>query len=261
MSGKGFIKLHRSFMDCSWYDDVKMRVMFLHLLLSASWTEYEYGGFKIGHGDCRITMRELGAACGQSVKECRGALERLTKAGMVAVRRTPKFSIITILNYDEYFQSGSVQGSQKGSPMALERNLKSTGQGSQSILKEENKNKRIEEATSKQRRQCLIFSFINEYNAVCKSLPAFIGDPNEQQGERIIQAVHALGDTSFVVFFKKIESSGFLTGRIGHFKAAFEWIIRPENIEKILSGKYDGNFSSGNITEKKNERDYNAPMW
>lgn len=247
-------------MDCSWYNDVKMRVMFLHLLLSASWTEYEYGGFKIDHGDCRITMRELGAACGQSVKECRGALERLTKAGMVAVRRTPKFSIITILNYDEYFQSGSVQGSQKGLPMASERNLKSTGQGSQSILKEENKNKRIEEAASKQ-RQCLIFSFINEYNVVCKSLPAFIGDPNEQQGERIIQAVHALGDTSFVVFFKKIESSDFLTGRTGHFKAAFEWIIRPENIEKILSGKYDGNFSSGNITEKKNERDYNAPMW
>ena len=150
MSGKGFIKLHRSFMDCSWYNDVKMRVMFLHLLLSASWTEYEYGGFKIGHGDCRITMRELGAACGQSVKECRGALERLTKAGMVAVRRTPKFSIITILNYDEYFQSGSVQGSQKGLPMASERNLKSTGHGSQSILKEENKNKRIEEAASKQ---------------------------------------------------------------------------------------------------------------
>ena len=28
MSGKGFIKLHRSFMDCSWYNDVKMRVMF-----------------------------------------------------------------------------------------------------------------------------------------------------------------------------------------------------------------------------------------
>ena len=145
--------------------------------------------------------------------------------------------------------------------MASERNLKSTGQGSQSILKEENKNKRIEEADSKQRRQCLIFSFINEYNAVCKSLPAFIGDPNEQQGERIIQAVHALGDTSFVVFFKKIERSDFLTGRTGHFKAAFEWIIRPENIEKILSGKYDGNFSFGNITEKKNERDYNAPMW
>lgn len=46
MSGKGFIKLHRSFMDCSWYNDVKMRVMFLHLLLSASWAEYEYGGFK-----------------------------------------------------------------------------------------------------------------------------------------------------------------------------------------------------------------------
>ena len=156
----------------------------MHLLLSASWTEYEYGGFKIDHGDCRITMRELGAACGQSVKECRGALERLTKAGMVAVRRTPKFSIIAILNYDEYFQSGSVQGSQ-------------------SILKEKNKNKKIEEAASKQRWQCLIFSFINEYNAVCKSLPAFIGDPNEQQGERIIQAVHALGDTSFVVFFQE----------------------------------------------------------
>lgn len=102
MSGKGFIKLHRSFMDCLWYNDVKMRVMFLHLLLSASWTEYEYGGFKIDHGDCRITMRELGAACGQSVKECRGALERLTKAGMVAVRRTPKFSIIAILNTMAY---------------------------------------------------------------------------------------------------------------------------------------------------------------
>ena len=46
-------------------------------------------------------------------------------------------------------------------------------------------------------------------------------------------------------FFRRIEESDFLTGRVSPgkdgriFVADFEWIIRPNNFAKILEGRYD----------------------
>ena len=45
-------------------------------------------------------------------------------------------------------------------------------------------------------------------------------------------------------FFRRVNSSDFLTGKVNGFKASFDWIIKPENALKIREGNYDNKDST-----------------
>ena len=64
---------------------------------------------------------------------------------------------------------------------------------------------------------------------------------------------------SFREYFTRVERSAFLTGKTGSFRANFDWLLRPENIAKVLTGKYDASYQPSET--KNTERDYNAPLW
>lgn len=259
MNNRGYVKLYRSVLDCEWYSNLNMRVMFIHLLMTASWEDYIYtDGREIKRGQCRTTMPKLRAECGLTDKQSRNAMERLKKAGVVAVERFHKYSIITILNYDEYQQRGSLE--------VRERAVKgqSTGQaegsqvGSPTIYKEK-KNIRNEEDKEAARLQSFLYSVVSEYNSVCVSLEPVNGEPTYHQAQLIRQAEKELHGVTFREYFSRVEKSAFLTGKTGSFKATFDWLLRPENIAKVLTGKYDVSYQ---IPEKETkERDYNAPLW
>ena len=40
-------------------------------------------------------------------------------------------------------------------------------------------------------------------------------------------------------FFQAVDSSDFLSGRNGAFKASFDWLLKQTNFIKILEGNYD----------------------
>ena len=60
-----------------------------------------------------------------------------------------------------------------------------------------------------------------------------------------------------------MEGSAFLTGKSSSsIKADFNWLIRPENVAKVLSGKYDSNYRSSAVTDTKPvKKDYDEPLW
>ena len=93
------------------------------------------------------------------------------------------------------------------------------------------------------------------------SLERISGELNYQQAQLIRQAEKELHGATFRDYFERVERSDFLTGRSGKFKAAFEWLLRPENIAKVLSGRYDGSYSVPAEKPKAKQRDYNAPLW
>lgn len=41
-------------------------------------------------------------------------------------------------------------------------------------------------------------------------------------------------------YFKKVQSSDFLSGRSKDWNANFHWLVRPTNFEKVVNGEYDG---------------------
>ena len=41
---EGWIKLHRQILDWEWYDDINVKVLFLHLLLTANYEDKKWQG-------------------------------------------------------------------------------------------------------------------------------------------------------------------------------------------------------------------------
>lgn len=103
---------------------------------------------------------------------------------------------------------------------------------------------------------------VREYNENCKSLEPLTGELSYHQGRLVVEAFKELHGISFAEYFQRVEASDYLTGRTSRgYKTDFNWLIRPENVAKVLSGKYDRNFESGAVTTSPAKKDYDEPLW
>lgn len=101
---------------------------------------------------------------------------------------------------------------------------------------------------------------VNLFNSICLSLTP-IKSVTDERIRKIFLIQQQYGyDFDFEKFFKRVEKSDFLTGRNGRWytsgekQANFDWIMKIDNIKKILSGLYDNkesnNGSFGSISEE-----------
>ena len=64
--------------------------------------------------------------------------------------------------------------------------------------------------------------------------------PISEQRKGMLRArIREYGPDTLIEVFQKAMKSGFLKGDSGRFKATFDWLIRPTNFEKVLTGNYD----------------------
>lgn len=92
----------------------------------------------------------------------------------------------------------------------------------------------------------------NLFNAICLTLTP-IKSITDERIRKIFLIQQQYGNNfDFESFFKRVEKSDFLTGRNGKWytagekKANFDWIMKLDNIRKILSGLYDNKESNNN---------------
>lgn len=111
----GHIKIDRRILEWEWYKDLNTCRLFFHLLLRANWKDGRFQGMEIPRGSLVTSYNNLAAETGLSVKNVRTALKHLETTGEVAVNRHPKFSVVTIKNYNLYQSDGIVNGSQPAS--------------------------------------------------------------------------------------------------------------------------------------------------
>lgn len=81
------------------------------------------------------------------------------------------------------------------------------------------------------------------FNSICISLEP-VKALNDYTKRLLLQLIAQKKDLDFEKLFEKTERSDFLTGRNGRWsagdgKATFVWIIKPDNVNKILAGKFD----------------------
>ena len=108
MTTNGFIKISRSILEWRWFSDANTFRLFMFLLLTANFADTEYNEIEIKRGECLTTVKKLSQQTKMSIQNIRTSLNRLKLTNEITIRTTPKFSIITINNYDKY-QSGNKQ--------------------------------------------------------------------------------------------------------------------------------------------------------
>ena len=116
-----YVKISRKILDWEWYTDINTKVLFLHILLKANWKPGRFQGTEVPRGSLVTSQQNMAAETGLTIKNVRTALKHLENTGEVAVSRHPKFSVITVKNYNQYQSGGSqvaVEGQSEGSQVA-----------------------------------------------------------------------------------------------------------------------------------------------
>lgn len=98
----GFIKIHRKILDWEWYSNASVKIVFLHLLLTATHKESSYKGIKLFPGQVIVSTRTLAQATGLSRQNVRTALSNLESSNDIKIVSNGGFSTVTINNWELY---------------------------------------------------------------------------------------------------------------------------------------------------------------
>lgn len=270
MNNNGFIKLSRRIREWAWYKNLNTRALFLHILLGASWEDETVRGIKVCRGQFVTTVPELAAENQLTIQQVKTALVHLKSTDDITVEVRSKISVITVKNYDLL-----LDGNSKDNGISADTSNENQPDNTQDINRSTllNNNTRKEEAEETRAAAAdnstdFVVSVIGKYNKICKSLPRIQANIAVQhKAELIGRARDIMGEATFEQLFGLVEQSDFLTrrGADSGFRADFEWIMKPDNLVKILSGAYSENYSG---TEKKSTAqnvpsaaDYNEPLY
>lgn len=267
MNNNGFIKLSRRIREWTWYKNLNTRAVFLHILLGASWEGETVRGIPLRRGQLVTTIPELAAENQLTIQQVKTALAHLKSTDDITVEVRAKISIITVKNYDLLLDGNSKDNdisadiSNRNQPDIVQNSSRST-------LLNNTRKEEAEETRAAAGSEQLVASVIDKYNEICRSLPDIQANIAVQhKAELIGRAQDIMGAATFEQLFRLVEQSDFLTrrGADSGFRADFEWIMKPDNLVKILSGAYSENYSK---SEKKNTAqnvpsaaDYNVPLF
>jgi hypothetical protein len=99
---KGWIKIHRQFLEWEWYDDVNVSRIFIHLLLRVNHVEGYWKGVNIKAGELITSYSKLSMETGLSIKQIRRGLSVLEESGELGKQKTNKYTHLKLINWEKY---------------------------------------------------------------------------------------------------------------------------------------------------------------
>lgn len=98
----GYIKLFRSLVSWEWYDDINVKTLFIHLLLTVNYEPKQWQGMAIETGQRVTSLEKLSKEIHLTIRQTRTALDKLKKTGEISIITTNKYTLITVENYTKY---------------------------------------------------------------------------------------------------------------------------------------------------------------
>ena len=98
----GYVKLWRSMLTWEWHDDPNTVTVYLHLILLASINKSTWHGIEIPRGSLVSSYAKIAKQTGLTIRQARSALAHLEMTGEVTRLSYPKFTVITLNNYDKF---------------------------------------------------------------------------------------------------------------------------------------------------------------
>jgi len=99
---EGWIKIHRSMREWRWASEPNMVSLWVHLLINACWEDRNWKGVSVKRGQVIFGRKEWAEKCGITEQSLRTCIERLKSTNEITIESTSKYSIVTVVNYEEY---------------------------------------------------------------------------------------------------------------------------------------------------------------
>lgn len=270
MEQGGFIKLYRSMLQWEWYDDVNVKVLFLHLLLKANYEEKKWRGNKIEKGQILTTITTLSEETRLTPQQIRTCIKKLESTKEITVKSTNKKTFINIEKWGFYQCCNEENNKQITSKITnkitnnqqtnnkqitnkqqtkQEGNYEKTpeNQGLEGIeeekerkeAKERNKEyKEYKEREEREEKKNIYQLIADMYNATCVSLPRCT-KLSETREKALRARLRRYTVEDFKRVFEIAENTDFLKGaNARNWSANFDWLIKDGNMAKVLDGNY-----------------------
>lgn len=218
-----------------WYQDANTMRVFLHLLLKANWEDSRYRNHPVPRGSLVCGRKQLAQDLKISEQSIRTALIHLKSTNEITIESTNRFSIIHIVNWEKY-QVNENLSTNKITNKATNNQPATNQQLTTSKEYKEIKNiRREEEGESSINPE----EVQNLFNKIC-----IFFKPCMTIGKASLPKIRKLGQQYSIEeireVFEKANKSKFLQGSNDRgWSATFDWIITPDNFEKIRDGNYD----------------------
>lgn len=108
----GHIKIFRKMLGWEWYDETNTVRVFLHCLLRASWKDNYWRGILVKRGSFITSRNHLAKELNLSEQEIRTALEHLESTNEITKSTSAKYTVITVVKYDDYQTNNQVNNQQ-----------------------------------------------------------------------------------------------------------------------------------------------------
>ena len=110
---RGYIKIWRKIKDSGLYQMPETFALFMHLLTEATHQPRRIGTVQLERGQYVSGRIQLAADLQQTERKIRTGIERLQELEIIIVETTSRYSIYTIVNYNNYQDSDQPATSQR----------------------------------------------------------------------------------------------------------------------------------------------------
>jgi len=238
--------------------DFKLMSVYQYLLVEANWKDSE----SLKRGQVRISSDKISAAVPvMTRRNVDSALDGLVRLGRLSIEKTSGTKmfgrVATILDYGIHddsistydLKSGNETGMKRES-LALESLEKIPVDVNETLMKRESTTKELKKERKKTTSLSLAvaedLSWIDIATEWNMRLPNHsqvripILRKNDKRKSDIRKAIEKHTSEIILEAINKIYSSEFLCGKNDrHWKPDLDWIIKTENIQKVLEGKYE----------------------
>ena len=94
--------------DWEWYENTSVFRLFYHCLLHTNLEDKRYCGKEIKAGQFVSSITRISAETGLTESQVRTALKKLKDTGYISTKSTNKYTIYTVIGYQEYIDCGQV---------------------------------------------------------------------------------------------------------------------------------------------------------
>ena len=239
LNAEGWIKLHRKLLDNPvTMKDTDHLAVWIYLLLNASHNEHPalFKGEKIilKPGQLITGRKTIALALHIDESKVERILKSLKSEQQIEQQTTNKNRLISITNWEFYQQS----------EQQIEQQVNNKRTTSEQQV---NTNKNIK--NDKNERKDIRQNILDLFNEICCSFGR-VRNITKGRAEIIDSSLKTYSVDDFKKVFEKAERSDFLRGNNNrNWSASFDWLIKEDNMAKVLEGKYGKNKQSNRFCD------------
>lgn len=229
MNAEGWIKLHRKLLDNPvTMKDTDHLAVWIYLLLNASHNGHPalFKGEKImlKPGQLITGRKSIALALHIDESKVERILKSLKSEQQIEQQTSSKNRLISITNWEFYQQS----------EQQIEQQVNNKRTTSEQQV---NTNKNIKNDKNERRDICQ--NILDLFNKICCSFGG-VKNITKSRAETISDSLKTYSVDDFKKVFEKAERSDFLKGNNNrNWSASFDWLIKEDNMAKVLEGKYN----------------------